>query len=307
MCKVNSASFVKKKMSGWRIGLGRHGSYWRYLFDANMAIYTLKELDISLVIDIIIFTYSHGRFTTVETIPSAPSRYVESPPSRRPARGLPGQRFLRSGRFAAGQVRDAAAGGGGQATGQQDGKRFWLLASVVLSSAERISGNWSCWSVAPQTRTAIRTQADARVDAVCDTTPARRTGDLHSSTGRPNRTTLWRVGSPSQYRPSTTASKKTSMRPEPAEIHSADGRLVAAYEELRSQAIQGWQRGPGLALMMARGFRSWMEACSQLFAIQCSRMQVADRPEQSIPSGLRGEIVLLLASMMLHRVSKGVA
>jgi hypothetical protein len=97
------------------------------------------------------------------------------------------------------------------------------------------------------------------------------------------------------------------MRPEPVEIHSADGRLVAAYEELRSQAIQGWQRGPGLALMMARGFRSWMEACSQLFAIQCSRMQIADRPEQSIPSGLRGEIVLLLASMMLHRVSKGVA
>jgi hypothetical protein len=35
---------------------------------------------------------------------------------------------------------------------------------------------------------------------------------------------------------------------EPGAIPFTDRRLVAAYEELRSQAVQGWRDGPGLAL-----------------------------------------------------------
>jgi hypothetical protein len=97
------------------------------------------------------------------------------------------------------------------------------------------------------------------------------------------------------------------VSPEPAAISLADRRLVAAYEELRFQAVQGVRRGPGLALMMARGFRGWMEACSQLFANQGSCTQVPDRPAPSMPSGFRGEVVILLASMLLRRASKGIA
>jgi hypothetical protein len=97
------------------------------------------------------------------------------------------------------------------------------------------------------------------------------------------------------------------VSPEPAAISFADRRLVAAYEELRSQAVQGWLRGPGLALMMARGFRYWMEACSQLFANEGSCTQVPDRPVPSMPSGFRGELIILIASMLLRRASKGIA
>jgi hypothetical protein len=100
--------------------------------------------------------------------------------------------------------------------------------------------------------------------------------------------------------------KKTPVSPESAAVRFSDRRLVTAYEELRSQAAQGRQQGPGLTLMMARGFRSWMETCSQLFTTECSRTPISDRLEPSMPSGLRGEVVLLLVSMMLHRVSKEV-
>ena len=90
-------------------------------------------------------------------------------------------------------------------------------------------------------------------------------------------------------------------------ISLADRRLVAAYEELRFQAVQGVRRGPGLAVMMTRGFRCWMEVCSQLFANEGSCTQVPDRPAPAMPSGFRGELVVLLANMLLRRASRGIA
>jgi hypothetical protein len=59
--------------------------------------------------------------------------------------------------------------------------------------------------------------------------------------------------------------------------------------------------------MISRGFRGWMEAWSQLLANECNRVQRPDRPEVSVTSSTRGDIVILLASMLLHRVSKGIA
>ena len=94
---------------------------------------------------------------------------------------------------------------------------------------------------------------------------------------------------------------------EPVAGGFADRRLVAAYEELRCQVLGGWQRGPGLALMLTRGFRCWMDACRQLLDTSSTSVQAPDRPESLIPTGLRGEVVILLASMLLHRASKGVA
>jgi hypothetical protein len=97
------------------------------------------------------------------------------------------------------------------------------------------------------------------------------------------------------------------VSPEPVAISLTDRQLIVAYEELRFQAVQGLRRGPGLALMMARGFRCWMEACSQLLANEDSCTHVPDRLAPSVPSGFRGELVILLASMLLRRASKGIA
>ena len=100
------------------------------------------------------------------------------------------------------------------------------------------------------------------------------------------------------------------MNPESISPCFTDRRLVAAYEELRRQAMhrqamQGW-RGPGLALMISRGFRCWMEAWSQLLTNEYSRAQQPDTPEPAVTTSARRDIVILLASMLLHRVSKGI-
>jgi hypothetical protein len=92
-----------------------------------------------------------------------------------------------------------------------------------------------------------------------------------------------------------------------AAIPFTDRRLVAAYEELRSQAIQGGRQGPGLALVITRGFRCWMEACSQFLANQGSRSQAPESLATPMPSRVRSEFIMLLASMVLQRVSKGIA
>jgi hypothetical protein len=306
MCKVNVVAYVKRKMSrrpARFAGLARLDACNNAL---SSGLFAQKELDSDSIIDIIVFTGGYGRFAQNQThIPPATGRF-EFATGGRAARKLPKQRVLRSGRLAAGQVRDAAAGRGRQATGQPGGQNVWLLSTVVLSGTSRFSGVWSGRSVATQTGAAIRTQAGAGTDAVCGTTSTRRAGDLHSPTGRANRQALRYLGSPSQHRPSTTASKKTPVSPESAAVRFSDRRLVTAYEELRFQAAQGRQQGPGLTLMIARGFRSWMETCSQLFTTECSRTPISDRLEPSMPSGLRGEVVLLLVSMMLHRVSKEV-
>lgn len=59
--------------------------------------------------------------------------------------------------------------------------------------------------------------------------------------------------------------------------------------------------------MMSRGFRCWMEAYSQLLTKECSRAQRFDPPESSVVSAMRQDLVILLAGMLFHRVSKGIA
>jgi hypothetical protein len=96
------------------------------------------------------------------------------------------------------------------------------------------------------------------------------------------------------------------MTPQPAAESFSDRRLVTAYEELRSQAVQGWQRGSGLTLLLTRGFRCWMETSCYWLETPPTKPACLDQPAQSLPSGLRSEVVVLLASMLLHRVSKGI-
>ena len=311
MCKANSVLSVRVKMSM----MARRLSCFIICYlrsclytPSHAASHTQKGLDIDPGGNIIIFTEPYGQPTANQTIVPAPAGHAESSPPEGPARELSGQRVLRSGRSAPGQVRDAAAGGRRQTIGQPGGKEFWLFASILLSGTDSISGGGPQRASATQTRAAIGPQADQRTDALCDTTPGGGPGNLQSPTGGSNRAAFRHFGSPSQHRPSVAASKKTPVSPKPDALSLADRRLVAAYEELRCQALQGWRRGPGLALMITRGFRCWMEACSHLLVIECSsRPAPADQPQSPMSSGLRGELVILLASMLLQRASKGIA
>jgi hypothetical protein len=310
MCKANYVHYVKGKMSGRRFWSVYYASSSLVTASVNarqVEVTVKKELEIRPNVYIIMFTYEHAGSTTNEAIVLAQPGHAESSCESSAARELSRQRVFRSGRCGAGQVRDAAAGRYRQATGPSGGKDIWLFAPVVLSGTGSLSGSWACRALATETWAALGAQAHARTDAVCGATPARRTRDLQSSVSPTNRTTLRCLGSPAQYRSSAAASKKTPLSPQAAAICLVDRRLVAAYEEIRSQAVQGRQRGPGLALMMARGLRCWMEACSQLFANQGSCTEVMDRAALALPSSFNGELVVLLASMLLRRASKGIA
>jgi hypothetical protein len=52
-----------------------------------------------------------------------------------------------------------------------------------------------------------------------------------------------------------------------------------------------------------------MEACGQLLDAPCrsGMSSVKDSAAADIPTGLRGEVIVLLASMLLHKVFRGVA
>ena len=95
-----------------------------------------------------------------------------------------------------GKVRDAPASGGRQAARQPDCKDVWPLTAVVLSGTSRLPGNWSCRTVAAQTRATIRAQADERTDAVCGAASGSRTGNSQSSTGGTNHTAFRHIDSP---------------------------------------------------------------------------------------------------------------
>jgi hypothetical protein len=75
--------------------------------------------------------------------------------------------------------------------------------------------------------------------------------------------------------------------------------LVAAYEELRRQLLNG-QRGPGLALFMRSGMRELMKACSLCTAPPPIQRLTAAHDEAVLPQGVRTEVVLILAGMLLH-------
>jgi hypothetical protein len=72
---------------------------------------------------------------------------------------------------------------------------------------------------------------------------------------------------------------------------------MAAYEELRRRFLSG-QRGPGLALFMRRGMRELMNTYS-LCAAPPAVSAVAN--DAVLPQGLRTDVVLILAGMLLHR------
>ncbi len=308
MCKPNYAETVKRKMSGRPLLRSCCSLQVPNICANKQRASGQKELDSQPYMYIIIFTKTtHGRPPTKQTILLARAGHAESSPESSAARELSRRRVLRSGRFAAGQVRDAAPRGCRQAIGQSGSKDVWLFAPVVLSSAGSLSRDWPCGAVTTKTRASLRAQTHTRTDAVCDTTAARRADHFQSSDSETNRRTIPCLGSPAQHRSAATTSKKTPVSPDPAMISLADRRLVAAYEELRFQAVQGVQRGPGLALMMTRGFRCWMQVCSQLFTNEGSCTQVPDRPAPAMPSGFRGELVVLLASILLRRASKGIA
>ena len=108
MCKPNYAENVKRKMSGRPLRSNCSSLLVPDMCANKRRDSTQKELDSQPCMYINILTATrHGRPATNQTILLARAGHAESSPESSAARELSRQRVLRSGRFAAGQVRDA--------------------------------------------------------------------------------------------------------------------------------------------------------------------------------------------------------
>jgi hypothetical protein len=77
---------------------------------------------------------------------------------------------------------------------------------------------------------------------------------------------------------------------------------VAAYEELRRQFLgpaAGLVRGLGLALLLERGMREWIEACADVVNTAAMPEPPPSRPAL-LSSTVRTDMVVLLAGMVLE-------
>ena len=93
------------------------------------------------------------------------------------------------------------------------------------------------------------------------------------------------------------------MSPTSATV-SPNDELVSRYEELRRQVLDESTkiyRGPGLALLIHRGMRAWMDVSSSCSsAIPCSTNRRVSNREGVLISDQHSEIVTVLATMALH-------
>jgi hypothetical protein len=91
-----------------------------------------------------------------------------------------------------------------------------------------------------------------------------------------------------------------SFKPKPV---CGTDELAGRYEELRRQVLDrssGCYRGPGLALLIHRGVKAWMDVSSSCLNASYPIPRESNY-EDVVPPIQRGEIVLILAAMALCR------
>jgi hypothetical protein len=83
-------------------------------------------------------------------------------------------------------------------------------------------------------------------------------------------------------------------------------RIRAAYESLREQMVEPgpyaqWELG--LAVLRCRGLAAWIDACWSQVSPMVGGGPDHEAAETVVPAGVKGEVVMVLASMVLHTVS----
>ena len=95
------------------------------------------------------------------------------------------------------------------------------------------------------------------------------------------------------------------LQSDPSVARTTDA-LVSHYEALRRRALDGPAgRGAGWALVIGQGMAAWMEACAALTPGPEAGSVTSAPPPVPLPSDLRGELVMVLARMVLARPIEG--
>lgn len=226
-------------------------------------------------------------------------RNLQLAPARCDPSTVPGQRVLRCRRLGPGEIRDAAPGPCRQAVGFPNGQRIWFLAAIVLPSRIHFRAKRLVRIASGEAWSEKRSQAHPGSDEIRSrAADCAAVAEFHSAGGS-GEAELQLAGASPQHRATASAGKKTPLSmPSPyTPAPSGQDGLVAAYEELRRQFLNG-QRGPGLTLFIRRGMRELMNAC---FAAPppTAVLAVADG-DAVLSQGVRTEVVLILAGMLLH-------
>lgn len=87
---------------------------------------------------------------------------------------------------------------------------------------------------------------------------------------------------------------------------SGGGCSRSRYEELRRQVLAGDSRGPGLAILLSRGMKTWLDVATSLEVRPTPPQNVTDAgPLQTVPGEFRNLLTAVLAGMVLHGWQQG--
>jgi hypothetical protein len=82
---------------------------------------------------------------------------------------------------------------------------------------------------------------------------------------------------------------------------SGGGHWTSCYEELRRQVLAGDSRGPGLAVLLSRGMKAWLNVVCSLEVRPAPAPIVTDAgPLHTVPGEFRTQLTAVLAGMVLH-------
>jgi hypothetical protein len=87
-------------------------------------------------------------------------------------------------------------------------------------------------------------------------------------------------------------------------------RIRAAYERLRKQAIDPSPYGQGelgLAVLRRRGLSAWIDAWWTYATPIVAEGADRETTDNILPAGIQGEVVMVLASMVIHTASAEVS
>ena len=307
MCKGNYAFDVKEKM--FCGGVPENMDLDSTCFLSVITIHGTsgrprqKGLEVSSILDIISFTYRHASFfSKTGTAPSG--RRAERQIRRRHGRVVSAERVFRSRRLGAGQVRDAAASATRGTAREPSCSNLWLFPAFVLSGTSRFRRGWLGRITASQTRTTRRPQVDKRSDGFGQPDPG--TGCVFVLAGdRPaHPAAVSDFRSPAQYRSPVEPSKKTQLSAGGATECGQHTELSMAYEQLRGLilGVTGKPpRGPGLAVVLERGMKAWIDAYRQWSALTAASKTARSPLSTTLRAPVQNDVVVLLTGMLLER------
>jgi hypothetical protein len=87
---------------------------------------------------------------------------------------------------------------------------------------------------------------------------------------------------------------------------SDDGCWTSRYEELRCQVLAGDSHGRGLAILLGRGLKAWLDVASSLAVRPTPPQIVTDAgPLQTVPGECRTQLTAVLAGIVLQGWQQG--